>query len=126
MLTILPCSSLNNLVFFVYMWSLLLYPAIILTLCYCVLILVYYKQFMQLRYFEPVTALQPRNRFSIVIPARNEEDNIERCILSILQNNYPSNLFEVIVADDFSTDNTAQIVKNLQRQFANLKLIRLK
>jgi cellulose synthase/poly-beta-1,6-N-acetylglucosamine synthase-like glycosyltransferase len=78
-----------------------------------------------LQYFNPYGAPQPQNHFTIVIPARNEEDNIEQCLLSILQNDYPSNLFEVIVADDFSTDNTVQIVKKLQQQFANLKLIQL-
>jgi len=80
---------------------------------------------MQLQYFKPDGTLQPQNHFTIIIPARNEEDNIEKCVLSILKNDYPSNLFEVIVADDFSTDNTAQIVKQLQQQFSNLRLIQL-
>jgi len=80
---------------------------------------------MQLQYFKPDGRLQPQNHFTIIIPARNEEDNIEKCVLSILKNDYPSNLFEVIVADDFSTDNTAQIVKQLQQQFSNLRLIQL-
>ncbi len=80
---------------------------------------------MQLKYFKPNTRLQSQNRFSVVIPARNEEDNIEKCVASILENKYPSNLFEVIVADDFSTDNTVQIVKKLQQQFANLRLTQL-
>src|SRR6266542_4020575 len=122
---ILLYSSLNNLTFFVHMWLLFLYIAIILLLCYCILILLYYKWFMQLKYFKPNTRLQSQNRFSVVIPARNEEDNIEKCVASILENKYPSNLFEVIVADDFSTDNTVQIVKKLQQQFANLRLTQL-
>jgi len=80
---------------------------------------------MQLRYFKPAPALQPTNCFSIVIPARDEEANIEECVVSILKNNYPSNLFEVIIVDDFSTDNTAEGVKKLQQQFSNVKLIQL-
>jgi len=69
--------------------------------------------------------LQPQNHLTIIIPARNEEDYIEQCLLSILQNDYPSNLFEIIVADDFSTDNTLQIVQKLQQQFSNLKLVQI-
>ena len=50
---------------------------------------------------------------SIIVPARNEQDNIERCILSLLAQDYPS--FEVIVVDDNSTDNTLRIVKDIKR-----------
>ncbi len=61
---------------------------------------------------------------TIVIPARNEEANIEQCIQSILQNNYPSHLLEIVVVDDFSEDNTTTIVQNYISQ--NLNLISLK
>jgi cellulose synthase/poly-beta-1,6-N-acetylglucosamine synthase-like glycosyltransferase len=81
---------------------------------------------MQLKYFKPDEALHPATRFSIIIPARNEEKNIEKCINSILENNYPKNLYEVIVVDDFSDDATASIIKKMQLQFSNLKLIELK
>ena len=43
---------------------------------------------------------------SIIIPARNEELNIEKCLLSILDQNYPN--YEVILVDDNSNDNTVQ------------------
>jgi cellulose synthase/poly-beta-1,6-N-acetylglucosamine synthase-like glycosyltransferase len=46
-------------------------------------------------------------------------------VISILENNYPKELFEVIVVDDFSTDNTGAIVTELQQEFDNVKLIRL-
>ncbi|MEY4054137.1 MAG: hypothetical protein RL034_1055, partial [Bacteroidota bacterium] len=52
----------------------------------------------------------PITKFSVVIPARNEAANIESCIKGILLQNYPTHLFEIIVVDDFSEDNTAQIV----------------
>jgi chlorobactene glucosyltransferase len=41
---------------------------------------------------------------SICIPARNEEDNIRRCVASALGQDYPK--IEVIVLDDRSTDST--------------------
>ena len=46
---------------------------------------------------------------SIIIPARNEENNIERSLSSILSQNYPN--FELIVVDDNSTDNTLRVIQ---------------
>jgi chlorobactene glucosyltransferase len=52
---------------------------------------------------------------SVIIPARNEQEHIERCLLSILNQNYPN--FEVIMIDDNSNDNTVQRARHLQRKF---------
>ncbi len=94
-------------------------------LAYCILIVSYFNFFKRLSPFKPQSLLSPTTGFSIIIPARNEEDNIEACIQSILANNYPPLLFEIIVADDFSTDNTAGVVKNLQQLYPNIVLIQL-
>jgi cellulose synthase/poly-beta-1,6-N-acetylglucosamine synthase-like glycosyltransferase len=47
---------------------------------------------------------------SVIIAARNEADNIGACIGSLLKQDYPPALFEVIVVDDHSEDDTAKIV----------------
>jgi cellulose synthase/poly-beta-1,6-N-acetylglucosamine synthase-like glycosyltransferase len=49
---------------------------------------------------------------SVIVPARNEQDNIERCLLSLLTQDYPN--FEVIVVNDSSTDNTLEIVRKIK------------
>ena len=67
----------------------------------------------------------PQTKFSIVIPARNEAANIENCIAGILAQNYPSHLFELIVIDDFSEDETANIVGSIALQYNNVRLLRL-
>ena len=67
----------------------------------------------------------PSTKFSIVIPARNEAANIEACIAGILVQNYPTHLFEVIVIDDFSEDETTDIVASLALQHNNVRLLRL-
>jgi cellulose synthase/poly-beta-1,6-N-acetylglucosamine synthase-like glycosyltransferase len=51
-----------------------------------------------------------RPRVSIIIAARNEEENIGRCLDSVVRLTYPHDLLEVIVVDDRSTDRTHQIV----------------
>lgn len=108
------------------MWLFISYLAIVLTALYCLLILLYTLFFNRLALFKGDKAIQPQTRFSIVIPARNEAGNIEKCVQSVLKNDYPKDLFEIIVVDDFSTDDTAGIVLQLQKQFSNLKLLQLK
>ena len=60
---------------------------------------------------------------SIIIPARNEELNIKRCVSSFLGQSYPADRYEIIVVDDNSTDNTASIVQRMMTDHPQLKLI---
>lgn len=62
---------------------------------------------------------------SIVIAARNEENNIETCLGDLLQQDYPREGFEIIVVDDFSTDATTEIVELITKQQGNVFLLRL-
>ena len=54
---------------------------------------------------------------SIVIPAYNEEKNIERCIDSLRAQDYPGDRCEIIVADNGSTDKTREILKKLNVKY---------
>ena len=51
-----------------------------------------------------------RRTVSIVIPCRNEERYIGRCLDSLLANDYPHDDLEIIVVDGMSTDHTREIV----------------
>lgn len=62
--------------------------------------------------------------FSIVIPAHNEENSIARTLDSIEQS--VSGEYEIIVVDDHSTDNTADIVSKLTAEYKNIRLARNK
>ena len=55
----------------------------------------------------------PAVKISVIIPARNEAENIAACINSIGQQNYPTHLFQVIMVDDNSNDNTFQIASSI-------------
>lgn len=97
-----------------------------LLLIYALLIQYYNLLFRRLSQFTFPENYNHVNTFSIIIPARNEELNIEKCINSILENNYPVTLFEIIIVDDFSTDKTAAIVQEMQALHPNIKLLLLK
>ena len=55
---------------------------------------------------------------SVIVPARNEEKEIERCLVSVLKQNYPS--FEVIAIDDSSSDSTFEIMKKVKEETPDL------
>ena len=92
------------------MWSVVTIVSIVLATLYCLLIILYTYYYNRLTPLQYENKIQPATPFSIVIPARNEEENIGKTLASILKNNYPKELYEIIVVDDFSTDNTAIIV----------------
>ena len=50
---------------------------------------------------------------SVIVPARNEALNIERCLRGLCDSNYPS--FEVIVVDDQSTDETGDLARSVPK-----------
>jgi glycosyltransferase involved in cell wall biosynthesis len=50
--------------------------------------------------------------FSIIIPAKNEENNLAQCLRSIAELDYPKDAFEVLVIDNGSTDNTVEIARS--------------
>ena len=52
---------------------------------------------------------------SVIVPARNEQDNIERSLISLMEQNYPN--FEIIAIDDDSTDNTLIKMKKVQQKY---------
>ncbi|MBI2657114.1 glycosyltransferase family 2 protein [Candidatus Woesearchaeota archaeon] len=54
-------------------------------------------------------------KLSIVIPAYNEEKNIEECINSILESDYPKEKMELIIADDGSTDSTLKLLRKYKK-----------
>ncbi|MDX1652683.1 MAG: glycosyltransferase [Brumimicrobium sp.] len=60
---------------------------------------------------------------SVIIAARNEEDNLFELLPFILEQDYPA--FEVIVINHQSIDDSSHILKAFQRQYAHLKVIEI-
>ncbi len=63
-------------------------------------------------------------RFSIIIPAHNEETDLPDCLDSCLKQSFKD--YEVIVVNDGSKDGTQKIVENRQKKHETLKLVNFK
>ena len=59
--------------------------------------------------------------FSIITVVLNNKEKIERCIKSVLSQNFKN--FEYIIVDGGSTDGTLEIVQEMVTQYYNIKLI---
>lgn len=62
-------------------------------------------------------------KVSVIIPARNEEKYIEKCILSLLNNTYPKELLSIYVCDGLSDDNTRSIIERISSKNNNVFLL---
>ena len=67
----------------------------------------------------PKRTYHSRLPVSIIICARNEEDNLRRNLPLVLQQDYP--VFEVIVVDDRSGDGTQDLLRELQKTYPHLR-----
>lgn len=62
-------------------------------------------------------------KVSIVIPMRNEERYIGKCLQSILENNYSLEKMEIFVVDGMSEDNSKKIVEQFASKYSQVKLL---
>lgn len=78
--------------------------------------------FSKIKNFEPVFAT-PKIKFTIIVPFRNEAENLPNLLNSFSKLNYPDDLFEVILVDDFSND--AFKIQSLRFKVLVIKNIRI-
>lgn len=96
------------------------YISAFLTLLYVLVLLYLVRGWRQLRSYQP-NLKSGKTPISIIVAARNEEENIAKTIEDILAQDYDAALMEVIFIDDHSTDQTAAIISRYPR----VKLISL-
>ncbi len=97
----------------------LLYYQLFILACLLVFFGILVKNLFDLRFFSRETTECPA--VSILVPARNEAKVIERCVTSLLAQDYPN--FEVIALNDNSTDRTGEILAEIQRKDNRLKVL---
>lgn len=92
-----------------------------LSIIYVTLIFLYVYGWIKLSSVPATPDFVPQTGVCVVIPARNEARRLAACIESVRAQNYPISLFDIIVVDDHSTDDTAAIAA----RYADVCLIRL-
>ncbi|MDQ3017071.1 MAG: glycosyltransferase [Bacteroidota bacterium] len=91
--------------------------------CYFTIQLFYLLQWQRVPVVVQSRSFVPELKFSIVVVAHNEENSIVNCIESLLQQHYPSTLFEIIIINDRSSDQTVHEI--LSRPSSQIKLLHL-
>ena len=77
----------------------------------------------KIKYYQVIKS-EPQNFLTVIIPIRNEADNILNLLQDLELQEYPKHLFEVMVIDDESSDGSPELVKSFHCNY-NLKLISL-
>lgn len=93
----------------------------IICLLYMLLILAFILGFNSLKDFKWKTT-KTKTTFSIVIPFKNEASNIPLLLQSLEALTYPHKLFEVILVDDESTDESVALIETYKKQNTRLQL----
>jgi chlorobactene glucosyltransferase len=83
----------------------------------------------QRRLFRPLDRCGPppaetRGQVAIILPVRNEADNVAACVASLTAQSYPPSEVEIFVVDDHSADDTREIVARSAEHCARLQLLR--
>ncbi|MBN1782967.1 glycosyltransferase [bacterium] len=63
---------------------------------------------------------------SVVVAARDEEENIRACISALQRQTYPGQAYEIIISDDRSSDGTAAIVQEMAKADNRIRLVRIR
>jgi poly-beta-1,6-N-acetyl-D-glucosamine synthase len=71
---------------------------------YFFLLLWIYRALLKIRYFNPTST--PSAFVSVIVACRNEQENLPMLLADLSAQDYPAELYEVIIVDDHSTDQT--------------------
>src|SRR5580693_2677700 len=101
-----------------------IFISILFCIAYAWLITFYYVAWKSIPEFE-MPKTEDRTSVTVIIPARNEESSILNCLASLKNQRYSKSMYEVIVVDDHSSDNTWNLMQNFPSGEMRYKKIRL-
>lgn len=106
--------------------ELFLHQSTFIQVCFLVLaislfiqLLFYFIVYLRPKLWKQKTKAQCSEPVSVIICARNEEDNLRKFLPLVLEQNYPD--FEVIVVNDCSQDNTEILLGELEQRYQQLR-----
>ena len=74
---------------------------------------------------QPEKSSTYNNNISVIIAARNEEEDIASLMESLINQNYPEDKYEIIAISDRSTDRTDLILKEYSKKYKNIHYFRI-
>jgi len=97
---------------------------------FCLFIAVVVVQFLyyiiifgKFTFAKPQTATPKRVPISVIVCAKNEEENVKKFVPLLAEQNYHT--FEIVLIDDASSDNTLEIFEEFEKQYDNVKLVKV-
>ncbi len=101
----------------------MLYFSLIIAFLYVSLITSFIAGWLRLQYFKKNEFSEKKVFLSVIVAARNEEENIENLINDIINQDLNNNFYELIIVNDKSEDKTFSIVKKFSEKYENINLI---
>ncbi len=94
--------------------------------CALIFLIYYLGIYSRVAFFKVKEKIVPVNEkvpISVVICAKNEEQNLLKNLPKLFEQNYPK--FEIIVVNDGSVDDTKEILEAFQKQFEELRIVNI-
>ncbi len=85
--------------------------------------LYYIVFFGKFSFAKPQISSPKRVPISIIVCAKNEEENIKNFIPLLAEQNYPD--YEIVLIDDASSDETLEVFEAFEKQYSNVKLVKV-
>ncbi|CAD0008340.1 glycosyltransferase [Flavobacterium salmonis] len=73
---------------------------------------------------KPQTITPKKLPVSVIVCAKNEEENVKKYIPLLAEQNYPD--FEIVLIDDASSDETLEVFEEFEKQYSNIRLVKVK
>jgi cellulose synthase/poly-beta-1,6-N-acetylglucosamine synthase-like glycosyltransferase len=91
---------------------------------YCFLLIAFIIGFDKIENFK-VAKFKSKTKFSIIVPFRNEAENLQELLISISTLDYPKELFEIILVNDDSVDDSVLLINNFtpENDKLNIKIL---
>jgi len=101
-----------------------------LTLLFCLFIAITFIQFLyylvvfgKFSFGKPKKNNPKRIPVSVIVCAKNEEDNVAKFIPLLAEQNYPD--YEIVLIDDASSDNTLEVFEEFEKTYNNIRLVKV-
>lgn len=101
-----------------------------LLIIFCLFIAVIVVQFLyyivffgKFSFAKPKVSTPKRVPISVIVCAKNEEENVKNFVPLLAEQNYPD--YEIVLIDDASSDETLEVFETFEKQYSNIKLVKV-